>query len=136
MKNIDESRAVARRIRAEPKHCYLNARKAVLRLDDYAGATYVEGFAITYVGMAIEHAWISRDGDIIDPTLPEGVRTYFPGLEFVGREGIERFLASPEGRRCRRSPFFYAYGWGGHESPSFRRARQDAERHMLSLAGE
>ena len=51
---------------------------------------------------------------------------YFPGLEFVGRAGIDEFLATPGGRKCRRSPFLYAFGWGGGKSTSFSAAWKEA----------
>ena len=36
--------------------------------------------------------------------------------------GIKDFLATPAGRKCKKAAFFYAFGWGGQESESFRRA--------------
>ena len=128
-----ESAELARRIRAEPKQCWFNARRAVLRLGDYADAGYVEGLAVTREGLLIEHGWVVRGGLIVDPTLPDGVAAYFPGLEFPGRAGIADFLATPLGRGRERSPFFHAFGWSGRESPSFSRARADAEAHALGL---
>ena len=83
--------------------------------------------------MAIEHGWVVRDGRIIDPTLPDGVRAYYPGLEFRGSDGVRDFLASEEGRGCKNTPFFHGFGWGGHGSESFRQARRDAVDHMISL---
>jgi hypothetical protein len=52
--------------------------------------------------------------------------SYFAGLEFQGRTGIEEFLSTPEGKKCKRSPFFYAFGWGGMKSPSFRKCWESA----------
>lgn len=42
-------------IRAVPRLCWLSARKVILKLDDYAEATYVEGWAFACHGMVIEH---------------------------------------------------------------------------------
>jgi hypothetical protein len=71
--DVEESRRVARLVRAEPKRCWHNARRVVLKLDDYAGASYIEGFAITQHGLVIEHGWVVRDVAIVEPTLPEEV---------------------------------------------------------------
>jgi hypothetical protein len=117
--DFEESLRVARLVHAEPKRCWLNARMVILKLEDYAGARYVEGFALTRHGMVVEHGWVVRDGLIIDPTLPEEFAAYFPGLEFQGRAGIAEFLASPLGRAHRRSPFFHAFGFAGQKSPSY-----------------
>ena len=59
---------------------------------------------------------------------------YIPGLEIVGRAGIEGFLATRAGRKCRRSPFLYAFGWGGVESPSFSKAWKEAMAIQASLS--
>ena len=45
-KDIDESLRVARLIRAARGQCWFNARKAILRLAEYAEASYVEGWAV------------------------------------------------------------------------------------------
>ena len=133
--DFEESVRVALKVRAQKKRCFFNAREVILRLDDYADASYVEGFALLGIGMAIEHGWVVRDGVIIDPTLPGEVRVYYPGLEFKGRGGLREFLATPAGRKCKNSPFFFAFGLGGHESETFRRARQGSFDHMTSLGG-
>lgn len=122
--DADESCRVAQAIKATASQCWFNARKVIERLDGYADASYVEGFAIHRSGLCIEHGWVVRGDTIIDPTLPEGVLVYFAGLEFRGRVGIAEFLATERGRKCCRSPFFHAFGWGGCESPSFTEARR------------
>ena len=86
-------------------------------------------------GLWIEHGWVVRNGTVIDPTLTSGVVAYFPGLEFRGRRVIEAFLASPRGRECRWSPFFFAYGWGGWNSPGMRKAQEDARHFAVSHFG-
>ena len=131
-KDESESERLGRRIHALPKQCWFNARRAVMRLKDCAGASYVEGWAVLDGGMMIEHSWVVRDGILLDPTLPTRVDTYFPGLEFRGREEINAFLATPRGKKCKRSPFFYAYGWGGWCSPMMRKAQADASAYTLA----
>jgi hypothetical protein len=42
-KDFEESARVGQRISAIPKLCWLNARRVVQKLDDYAEASYVEG---------------------------------------------------------------------------------------------
>jgi hypothetical protein len=125
--NKEESVRVGRAVRAIPKQCWFNARKAILKLEDYATASYIEGWVVLDGGLWIEHGWVVRDDEVIDPTLPDGVVAYFPGLEFRGREEIHAFLASPQGREYRQSPFFYAYGWGGRHSQSMQAAMKNAE---------
>jgi hypothetical protein len=131
--DLEESLRVARLVRAEPKRCWLNARKIVLKLDEYAGASYVEGFAITRDPLVIEHGWVVRDGLIVEPTLLGEVLAYFPGLEFRGRAEIGAFLASRLGRTHERTPFFHAFGFAGQKSPSYARAMVEAYEHFRSL---
>ena len=129
-KDAEESLKVARSVRALPKSCWLNARKVILRLDEYAEAIYVEGFTIALGLMPIEHGWVVRGGLIIDPTLPESPYPYFPGLEFRGRAGIAEFLASPKARGLERKPFLCAFGFAGCKSPSFTQARARADHYL------
>lgn len=131
-KDESESERVGRKIGALPMQCWFNARRAVRKLDDYADASYVEGYAINKRGFGpIEHGWVVRDDVIIDPTLPTSVAAYFPGLEFVGRAGIRDFLGTELGKKCCKSPFLYAFGWGGQESPSMARAYKEALDYLL-----
>jgi len=124
-KDLAESQRTAKAIKAPAQQCWFNARKAIFKLEDYTEASYVEGWA-SCKGMPIEHGWIIRNGAVIDPTLPADDIIYFPGLEFPGRTGIEAFLATKEGKKCKRSPFFYAFGWGGMLSPTFRKCYEQA----------
>jgi hypothetical protein len=132
-KDQPESERLFRVVRAVPKQCFFNARKAVLRLHDYEGASYVEGWVMTEIGVLMEHGWVVRDRAIIDPTLPLEAMRYFAGLEFQGRAGIEEFLSTPEGKECKKSPFFYAFGWGGMQSPSFRKCWESARAALQDL---
>ena len=95
-------------------------------LDDFAVASYVEGWVVFLGGSIGDHAWIVKDGKIIDPTLPDRVVTYFAGLEFQGRAGIAEFLKHPLGRKHRDDPYHWAFGWGGEHSPSFMKSFRDA----------
>jgi hypothetical protein len=124
-KDIEESCRVGRAIHAIPKQCWLNARKAIMTLEEYAYASLIEGWAVVAGALPIEHAWIVRDGVLVDPTLPSESIEYFAGLEFRGRSGIEAFLMTPRGSKCRKTAFFYAFGWGGMESPSFQSCYYD-----------
>ncbi len=133
-KDEAESSRVSRAIRATPKRCWFNGRRVVQELDDYADASYVEEIAIIDVSLNIEDGWVCRpDGTVIDPTLPRTFMAYFPGLEFVGRAGIEEFLGTPQGRDCKRSPFFYAFGWGGVHSPGYSGAWKKALSHVNAV---
>ncbi len=136
-KDIEESVRVGHLSRAVPKQCFFNARRVVQKLDAYAADSYVEGIACLGSGLLIEHGWICRpDGTIIDPTLPTGEGVYFPGLEFRGRTGICEFLATPRGRKCKNSPFIYAFGWGGRYSPGIMRAWEQGNAHLRELYPE
>ena len=123
----EESLRLQSRMKVYAKECYFNAKRAIMRLKDYEHATYVEGFAATVLGFPVEHAWIVREGKIIDPTLPEHVEAYYPGIEVHGREGLKAFYAT-QGRRYSRCPLFYAFGWGGQDHPGFRKARAESDR--------
>ncbi len=136
-KDEQESERIGRKIRAVPKRCWFNARKVIQKLDDFVGASYVEGYAVSKRGWPpLEHGWVVKDGQIIDPTLPHSVGAYFPGLEFIGRAGIEEFLSTSQGRKCRKSPFMYAFGWGGLESPSMARACKESYDYFLAIHGK
>jgi hypothetical protein len=134
-KDVDESVRLGNHIRAVPMQCWFNARRAVLKLTHYADAAYVEGWALPEGMAPLEHAWLVKKGAVVDPTLPARRVTYFPGLEFRARAGIEEFLRTPQGKECKRSPFFHAFGWGGMESPSFRRCFEDAQRAFADWNG-
>ena len=123
---------IADHIGAWPTQCYFNCRRAIQKLDDYAQASYVEGFAASQWG-CFEHGWIVRDGQIIELTLDLDLDVaYFAGLEFKGRAGIAEFLATPLGRGCKRTAFFTAFGMFGGESASFALARADAMKHFIT----
>ena len=83
---------------------------------------YVEGMAVTD-SMVIEHGWIEKDGEIIDPTLLDANIVYFPGLRFIGRDGLDSTWRIPGLREAgMKLPVFYRFGWGGVDSPEFLQA--------------
>jgi hypothetical protein len=96
-RDSEQSRALARRIRAVPKQCFFNCWRVIARLGQYAGATYVEGLAVNRRSrLVFEHAWIEHEGALLDPTLPDRDLAYFPGLRCCGREGLAEAEALPE----------------------------------------
>lgn len=128
-KNIEESKAVGRLVGAENKQCYANAVRVVWGVPEYQQADYVEGYAVIDGGLCIEHGWIERDGEIIDPTLPDDDLAYFPGLKFKGPLRIAGAMQIQKEDWCEDLPFFYRFGWGGIESPQFRAAMVAAYRY-------
>ena len=121
-KDEAESRRTGKAVRAVMKQCWFNARKVIMKLPDYGEASYVEGWAVLQGGMPIEHGWLVQNDTIIDPTLPDDLGVYFPGLEFKGRKGIEEFLATPKGRKCKNKPYLFAFGWGGMDHIGMQRS--------------
>jgi hypothetical protein len=60
--------------KARPRECFMNAAHLATRLD---GVEYYEGLAITdRIPLPIHHAWVVRDGVLIDNTWanPRGAR--------------------------------------------------------------
>jgi hypothetical protein len=74
-------------------------------------------------GWQFEHGWIEADGEIIDPTLPSDDLIYFPGLRCKGQFGIAKMMVATKSVSV---PFFYAFGLGGQDLPSFVEARKQA----------
>lgn len=66
-------RETIRRPFMQPRRCFHNCQKAVIRTD--VGFKYVEGFASS-CGFVFPHAWLSLNGKVVDPTrrLPESQR--------------------------------------------------------------
>lgn len=103
------SQYVSKRIKALAKQCYHNAYLAMQGLPD---ATYVEGVILLSLPIAVDHAWLEREGKIIDPTMcgkpipfakqdringkskTDGdlARAYFPVLRYTYDEMLERLL--------------------------------------------
>ncbi len=133
-KNPDESRRVAQHpsVKAERSQCYINAFRVVMHVPGYADATYVEGFAVLK-GLCIEHGWVEKDGEIIDPTLPGDDFVYFPGLRFKGQKSLSEALYIPKEPYCEDLPLFYRFGWAGSGSEEFTAARRKAMKYSDSL---
>lgn len=70
-KQLDESlsREIANTINSKDKQCFQNAYQAALATE---GSVYVQGFLVLAAQpyRIIEHAWIEREAQILDPTLP------------------------------------------------------------------
>lgn len=131
-----ESQRIGNKVEVKANQCYFNARRVIRSLPDYSEATYIEGFIVTENGACYEHGWIVKDGKIIDPTLPYGVKSYFPGLEFTGQEGIRQFLSTPLGNRYGNYPFHEAFGWNpGLDCEIFLEAFRQAMKCLSSVFG-
>ena len=131
-KNVELSLRLAKdkRIDIRPSQCYHNAVQAILHCPEYERAGYIEGIA--HCGFGMEHGWLELDGHIIDPTLPTDRMVYFPGLRFEGAQGLSTVLKFFKPKGTQDLPIFYRFGFGGHNSPEFRSARE-AERRYSSL---
>lgn len=121
-KNIEESRRLARhpQVAAQQQQCYANAFRTALFVPEYGDATYVEGIAVFRGGGCIEHGWVEKDGQVVDPTLPEVDMLYFSGLRFDGVRAVCKAMRKiPKAKGCTDLPLFYRFGWGGKDSPEF-----------------
>lgn len=121
-KHVEESLRVARHpdVAAQRQQCYANAYRTLLLVPEYGNATYVEGIATYRGGGCIEHGWVEKDGQIVDPTLPEEDMLYFSGLRFEGKYALTKaILEIPKKDWCEDLPLFYRFGWGGGNSPEF-----------------
>jgi len=125
-KDIATSLNIRAIVKAEAELCWRNARVAIMKVPEYAQSTYVEGHIVLNRTLVIEHAWIAKDGVIIDPTLPTDICVYCAGIQIHGREGLEAFLSTAEGKAVQNKPFFHAYGFGGHQHAGFRQSLRDA----------
>lgn len=122
-KNVEKSLQLTKDKRAKVKkrECYYNAFKAVQYVPEYAQADYVEGFAVFPEGLVIEHGWVESAGEVIDPTLSTDEIVYFLGLRCEGQLELSRLMGDTQSVGV---PFFYAFGWGGHDHAGFREARR------------
>ena len=128
VKNIERSVQIAKMVRAKKQQCFQNAWRVVERLDP--SAVYVEGFSVEYEDVVLEHAWVELDGEIIDPTLPHADMRYFPGLRYVGKEGLVEAQSMPGMLECGcYLPIFYRFGWNGIDNVAFTNARIAAEKY-------
>lgn len=128
-KNVEESARLSKhkQVKSKAKQCYRNAFSVVQYVPGYEKAWYVEGIAALGNSVPIEHGWVEKDGEILDPTLPHDNITYFPGLRFRGQWGLSKALGLPKTLKTDADlPFFYRFGWGGNQCPDFRMAWDDA----------
>lgn len=135
-KNIEESiRAGTHpKVLVEAGYCYANAFRAMLNVPEYHDADYVEGWAVYDGGFCMEHGWVEKDGEIIDPTWPDRDVTYFPGLRFHGWNNLLDAMKNLPGKtRKEHLPLHWRHGWGGCDSPEFSAAFQLATAHAQSL---
>lgn len=128
-KNVDESIRIAqdKRVEVTAKQCFCNSANVLFHHPEYSEATYVEGVVIVKKKLLIEHGWIEKDGELIDPTLPDHGIIYFPGLRFEGTLGLSKALRIPKGEATEDFPIFYRFGWGG-DSLEFSAARETAQK--------
>jgi len=91
--------------------CDDSAFLVVTTLDEYHGADYVEGYAIVGNGAPLEHGWIERDSEIIDPTFTTVDTIYFGGLRCHGAEELIRKLKELPKQLKDDLPLFYRFGW-------------------------
>ena len=115
--------------------CYRNCRQVIQHYKEYRDAIYVEGFWHSDTGSYIPHAWIEREGWVIDPTSalvgiymsmlykerhavspPDEeyaikrmrLSRYWSGIRIDGRKGLteQRKLL---GRKYYEEPFWHSY---------------------------
>jgi len=131
-KNVAESLRAGKLIKAEPTQCWFNARSVIRSLPEYSDAVYVEGYVVSDQNDLMEHGWLVQNEAVVDPTLPTDDLTYFPGLEFHGRQQIRDFLDTDYGRRGNGLPLHWAFGVAGRKSPTFREAYDKAIEYQAS----
>ena len=77
-----------------PKQCYKNCQQEAMALPAAEGITlkYVEGYLSPGIGFGVDHAWLSINGKVIDPTVrtnekpAHNVGTITNGWEYFGVE--------------------------------------------------
>jgi hypothetical protein len=120
------SKRAAKIIQSKPKECWKNAFFSLLEVPELARGQYVEGWIVPItIPIAIEHAWIELDGQIIDPTPKSWITqfAYFPGLR-LSKDELMHAVADDG-----RLPIAWRYGWGGMEHPGY----SEAYKHALSF---
>jgi hypothetical protein len=105
-------------IRIVVGECYDNCKRTIEGIDEFAQATYVEGY-LCLDGSLLEHAWIERSRRIIDPSamavqlnlgLPYAQRDvvnarYYPAIKIRGRAGLWEHCLLHD----REPPYFYDF---------------------------
>ncbi|WP_125734700.1 hypothetical protein [Amycolatopsis sp. WAC 04197] len=83
------------RARGPERMCYANAASYAESHD----LTYVEGYALTYVGFVCAHAWcVDADGRVHDPTWRDDVGVAYLGIPFSA--GYARTFTEKFGSAC------------------------------------
>jgi hypothetical protein len=121
--NLALSKRVAKIVNAQPKECWKNAFFSLMEVSELARGQYVEGWITPItIPIAIEHAWIELDGQIIDPTPKSWTVqfAYFPGLR-LSKDKLMQAVGDDG-----RLPIVWRYGWGGMEHPGYREAYRQA----------
>lgn len=81
--NRDLSNEAAQLVEGLAQNSWRNAWCALEWMPDLAAGEYVEGYAIMSGSHVVfEHGWVELDGQVIDPSYPDGQVAYFPGLRF------------------------------------------------------
>lgn len=66
--------------RAPARQCYQNAGLLVVQNPTL---TYCEGFAVSRVGVPVQHAWcLDAQGQVVDPTWPDTEQAWYRGLPY------------------------------------------------------
>lgn len=111
-----KSKQLAELLNARTKQCYYNSIMATIcHLDDHADdqLAYVEGVAISPMGIPMEHGWVKAGDAILDPTWviihdAETMATvrYFPATQY-NRDAIREALGKAvNSRHNLRLPLF------------------------------
>lgn len=87
--DLKESKRVSKMVEARNKQCYRNSSLGAISIN----GEYVEGFVALELGVVIEHAWIEKEGAIIEPTPAMQKATknvYFAGPRLSSDEILAR----------------------------------------------
>lgn len=136
VKNVSLSQTLREKVGARPQQCFHNAYLVVANERDFINATYVEGIAVDKCGFIIgEHGWIVKEGEIIDPTLPDDDLLYFPVLQFEGHAALCRAMWEIPKRSEEDWPIMWRFGWIPGHLPERDRAWQAAREYSNSVIG-
>lgn len=109
--NVEQSIKVSKNIDAQIKQCYYNCLKATFgrRFKYYEGYVWSNRIQIP-----LEHSWLVKDGQVIDPTLI--IKTQMlgdrMGDEYLGIELPLKFILKQALKTKRSGPFIFDYFLG------------------------
>lgn len=84
--NAQISKVWSQRLNVQPEAPWQNAVNGLLTAGGNT-SRYVEGWAITYRGLVVEHAWIEVENEIVDPTFyNQPIYRYIAGPSWTGEE--------------------------------------------------